>query len=726
MLFTTNAKPSAVVNLIVPLEGAQEIARLRYEIDQMSERSDKAATLIEAEVMLPCDLKGDWSLRVPHGALMISGNEEDVMKARRRLSFPQEQCDRAFRFDVPVALAMANSALDDDHADFLSKITSTEVMLPVNALGCFLGCSGRKQLELLAEEGVFLQILERVLLNSDSVRCRLSTGTGSEAALERVQTKIRENQSASTLIATINAEPYTLDWVVTLRRHELDLILHKNGVFAIAGLSQLQIIGSEISLAQRAAKAIQKLVYECHNATIWNRGVAFTCSDLDRAAQSSGAVLLASANVGTLQVFGTHIQIRQALSSLCHASRCGYQIKYSLTNDKDVREFVSGKKDGKLIKIMKETGVCMSLHSLEEIHRIEFELVGNEATTLLIALDMLMGEFPAEISFYLDDFHHKRLIGHGGKTIQRVMKKHAVYIKFLAPNEATEQAGPDVQWLPQTVVDKLPNVIIRTPAKNEAALEAAQDEIYEMAEENPADVSRETLDISIERLLLETEWRKQLRGILRDSRPHLDVTLAWKASNFDVTLLSVEIHGSLEYCQRFVAKVTALETFPHQGSAPSKLQSPTSPKFTEFLLDAALLNPEWSPASPAISAGSTHSSSNSWSCSNPEVFRPFASPLLCLPEEFSSPVLSPHSPLLQDIYGKEEEDVDKMRGFEAVVGTRRRGSKDQWEHNFPRHLLRTADLFDRHDDLGEAIMQMDWKAIAAEKYRRRASLVFSQ
>jgi hypothetical protein len=40
-------------------------------------------------------------------------------------------------------------------------------------------------------------------------------------------------------------------------------------------------------------------------------------------------------------------------------------------------------------------------------------------------------ELPTEISFYIPDQFHKRIIGIGGQHIQRVMKRHFVFVKFL-------------------------------------------------------------------------------------------------------------------------------------------------------------------------------------------------------------------------------------------------------------------------------------------------------
>lgn len=51
------------------------------------------------------------------------------------------------------------------------------------------------------------------------------------------------------------------------------------------------------------------------------------------------------------------------------------------------------------------------------------DLAGNN-TDALSGLSMLQEELPAEVSFHVPESYHKRIIGVGGKNIQRIMKKY--------------------------------------------------------------------------------------------------------------------------------------------------------------------------------------------------------------------------------------------------------------------------------------------------------------
>ena len=69
---------------------------------------------------------------------------------------------------------------------------------------------------------------------------------------------------------------------------------------------------------------------------------------------------------------------------------------------------------------------------------IGFRIGGNRVSE---AANALMGEFPAECTFYIPEEHHKRLIGYGGQTIQALMKKYGVYVKFVSHNGRPRMAA---------------------------------------------------------------------------------------------------------------------------------------------------------------------------------------------------------------------------------------------------------------------------------------------
>lgn len=113
------------------------------------------------------------------------------------------------------------------------------------------------------------------------------------------------------------------------------------------------------------------------------------------------------------------------------------------------------------------------------------DIAGND-TGALHGLSLLQEELPAEVSFHVPELYHKRIIGVGGKNIQRIMKKYGVYVKFSNAEEFTSLGGYH---------ENEDNVIARTPAKNSAALDQLKAAVMEMVIPKDKDYVVETVSI---------------------------------------------------------------------------------------------------------------------------------------------------------------------------------------------------------------------------------------
>lgn len=139
-----------------------------------------------------------------------------------------------------------------------------------------------------------------------------------------------------------------------------------------------------------------------------------------------------------------------------------------LSNDQ--REFISGKKSGKINKIMKTSGAKIKFLPFSDYNFI-IEVESTSFTKALDGLTMLQEELPAEISFYVPEVYHKRIIGVGGKNIQRIMKKYGVYVKFSNAEEFASLGG---------YYDNDDNVVARTPMKNQVNLDNLRHAVMEL------------------------------------------------------------------------------------------------------------------------------------------------------------------------------------------------------------------------------------------------------
>lgn len=152
-------------------------------------------------------------------------------------------------------------------------------------------------------------------------------------------------------------------------------------------------------------------------------------------------------------------------------------VKIELANEH--KEFVSGKKNGKINKIMGHSNVQIVFDGFNE-YNFYIDVRGQQYDAIKSGLDLVEQEMPAAISFHVPDQYHKRIIGIGGQHIQRIMKKYSVFVKF---SNAMDRGG-----MGKEEDDfKVDNVICRTPARNAQNLDLVKQEIMDMVEKVDAE-----------------------------------------------------------------------------------------------------------------------------------------------------------------------------------------------------------------------------------------------
>lgn len=173
-----------------------------------------------------------------------------------------------------------------------------------------------------------------------------------------------------------------------------------------------------------------------------------------------------------------------------------YQMRVKIELANEHKEFVSGKKNGKINKIMGQSRATIQIRSGSKAntrignvqiifdgfneYNFYIDVVGSQYEATKNGLDLVEQEMPASISFHVPDQYHKRIIGIGGQHIQRIMKKYSVFVKF---SNAMDRGGmgkedDDI---------KVDNVICRTPARNAQSLDLVKQEIMDMVEKVVSD-----------------------------------------------------------------------------------------------------------------------------------------------------------------------------------------------------------------------------------------------
>jgi hypothetical protein len=176
-------------------------------------------------------------------------------------------------------------------------------------------------------------------------------------------------------------------------------------------------------------------------------------------------------------ITGSDDAVKDALmviNSIKFSTRGSYQIRVKIELANEHKEFVSGKKNGKINKIMGQSSVQIIFDGFNE-YNFNIDVCATQYEAMKTGLSLVEQEMPASISFHVPDQYHKRIIGIGGQHIQRIMKKHSVFVKF---SNAMDRGGigrdeDDI---------KVDNVICRTPARNASALELVKAEILDMVD----------------------------------------------------------------------------------------------------------------------------------------------------------------------------------------------------------------------------------------------------
>lgn len=131
-------------------------------------------------------------------------------------------------------------------------------------------------------------------------------------------------------------------------------------------------------------------------------------------------------------------------------------------------EFISGKKNGKISKIMNNFKTStINFEPLNEYSML-VELRSIDFADFLNSYDQLQNEFPSEVRFYIPEAFHRQIIGTGGSLIQSIMRKYNVFIKF------SNSYDLKINCKSHTRYD---NVIVRCPAKNSSNIPLVKNEL---------------------------------------------------------------------------------------------------------------------------------------------------------------------------------------------------------------------------------------------------------
>ncbi|KAI8987276.1 hypothetical protein BDF20DRAFT_849164 [Mycotypha africana] len=326
--------------------------------------------------------------------------------------------------------------------------------------------------------------------------------TGEKNDVGRVKdmlTKLASQKAQSMYHKDAILHPRKLDWMLLHRRNELRKIMRDNGSFIAfprmgTGSNLITVYAESRVNAERTLRSLHFLACSIYEAFFYfNRdsviygvdtthnffsSIANITALVSQLSQISGAEVSYKSETGCIEVYGTERSVRnvyQRLHDMSFLKVFHQSTIFNVELSNDQREFISGKKSGKVNKIMKTSGAKIKFVPFSEYNFI-IEVESNNFNKALDGLTLLHEELPAEISFFVPEMYHKRIIGVGGKNIQRIMKKYGVYVKFSNAEEFAALGG---------YYDNEDNVVARTPMKNQINLENLKHAVMDLI--NPKD-----------------------------------------------------------------------------------------------------------------------------------------------------------------------------------------------------------------------------------------------
>ncbi|KAG9876782.1 hypothetical protein KCV05_g21950, partial [Aureobasidium melanogenum] len=285
-----------------------------------------------------------------------------------------------------------------------------------------------------------------------------------------------------------------VDYILLERLDKIRKIVEQNGSYVLlpplgnhSGLLRVQ--ATDILNVERTVRDIMSLAGQFYSASWWLTQLdpmqrQPTPSDIramlpDICINSGAEINFEKLN---FHINGSDDSVKAAMTiinSLPFVKKANSTLRVKVELANEHKEFVSGKKNGKINKIMSQSNVQIVFDGFNE-YNFYIDVRGAQYEATKNGLDLVELEMPASISFHVPDQYHKRIIGIGGQHIQRIMKKYSVFVKF---SNAMDRGGigkddDDV---------KVDNVICRTPARNADNLELVKQEIMDMVEKVDAE-----------------------------------------------------------------------------------------------------------------------------------------------------------------------------------------------------------------------------------------------
>jgi hypothetical protein len=320
--------------------------------------------------------------------------------------------------------------------------------------------------------------------------------TGTSTGLKKVKELLNNlviSKKPQVLNRTVTCLPRKIDYIIQYKKYEILKIMKDNAVFiSLPSLGTnkniITIFGDNQIYLDRSIKCLMLLTCEIYvsclqlnysplqqSKSTFSPSLNDLTGSLFHLTSSSFAEIVIKNQF--IEIYGTQESVKHAYINACSLPFIKHTIKdtkFQLELSKEHQEFINGKKNGKINKIIRSSNCKINFQDYNNYNML-IDLYNPIPEKALEGLKMLEDELPAEISFHVPEIYHKRIIGVGGKNIQRIMKKYGVYVKFSNAEEYNLLGG---------YFENEDNVIARTPAKNAFNLNELKETVLESIYEN--------------------------------------------------------------------------------------------------------------------------------------------------------------------------------------------------------------------------------------------------
>lgn len=320
----------------------------------------------------------------------------------------------------------------------------------------------------------------------------------------------RANTQARLFVQEIQLPKEKLDLIALYNQQDIASIMCKHGTFVqIPGLGEprnntIIIQGQTADCVNETALEISELsstFYEMHIRFL--RGPSSTDLEyylLNLMASKKlciltynehGMCILGSKNEMhlLLDVLVSDLKSRLFFTKIVQEAEAEIKINLSMEVANDQRDFLSGKKNGKIIKILNRLNHMpeISFKSLNEYNfMVNMEFLVSQPShseesacifdLVLRTLHLIELELPAEMQFNIPEVFHKSIIGNGGSIVQTIMKKYNVFIKFSSASHNRPGKENDAEKI-LYLFRRKNNVLIKCPMKNQKSIMSVKNEI---------------------------------------------------------------------------------------------------------------------------------------------------------------------------------------------------------------------------------------------------------